>query len=83
MNRFSVGLGLALSIVGAMTAALAGQEGRAKAVARSAPFDPVAAIVMTPHGPGYAYNRYSGQVYHSCVIDLGYGRTRPCDGGNR
>jgi hypothetical protein len=32
-------------------------------------------------GYGYAYNRFSGQRYQSCVFDEGYGRTRPCDAG--
>ncbi len=32
-------------------------------------------------GGGYAYNRFSGQRYQSCVFDEGYGRTRPCDAG--
>jgi hypothetical protein len=41
----------------------------------------VAPVVRTPRAPYYAYNRYSGQVYGSCVIDLGYGRTQPCDAG--
>jgi hypothetical protein len=31
----------------------------------------------------YAYNRFSGQHYYSCVEDLGYGRVRPCDAGRR
>jgi hypothetical protein len=31
----------------------------------------------------YAYNRFSGQRYFSCVEDLGYGRVRPCDAGRR
>ena len=31
----------------------------------------------------YAYNRFSGQRYSSCVEDLGYGRVRPCDAGRR
>jgi hypothetical protein len=34
-------------------------------------------------GRGYGYNRYSGQVYQSCMEDLGYGRVRPCDAGGR
>jgi hypothetical protein len=34
-------------------------------------------------GYGYAYNRFSGQRYQSCVEDLGYGRVRPCDAGRR
>ena len=29
-------------------------------------------------GPGHGYNRVSNQPNASCVIDLGYGRTRPC-----
>jgi hypothetical protein len=33
-------------------------------------------------GRGYGYNRFSGQVYQSCVEDLGYGRVRPCDAGS-
>jgi hypothetical protein len=45
--------------------------------------DNVAPVVRTPNGPYYAYNRYSGQVYGSCVLDLGYGRTQPCDAGGR
>jgi hypothetical protein len=32
-------------------------------------------------GYGYAYNRFSGQRYQTCVFDEGYGRTRPCDAG--
>ena len=32
-------------------------------------------------GYGYAYNRYSGQRYQTCVFDEGYGRVRPCDAG--
>jgi hypothetical protein len=34
-------------------------------------------------GRGFGYNRFSGQVYQSCVEDLGYGRVRPCDSGGR
>jgi hypothetical protein len=34
-------------------------------------------------GRYYAYNRFSGQRYGSCVEDLGYGRVRPCDAGQR
>jgi hypothetical protein len=34
-------------------------------------------------GVYYAYNRFSGQRYFSCVEDLGYGRVRPCDAGRR
>jgi hypothetical protein len=34
-------------------------------------------------GRGYGYNRFSGQVYQSCMEDLGYGRVRPCDAGGR
>lgn len=34
-------------------------------------------------GYGYAYNRFSGQRYMSCVFDEGYGRVRPCDAGSR
>jgi hypothetical protein len=34
-------------------------------------------------GRYYAYNRFSGQRYSSCVEDLGYGRVRPCDAGRR
>jgi hypothetical protein len=34
-------------------------------------------------GQYYAYNRFSGQRYYSCVEDLGYGRVRPCDAGRR
>lgn len=34
-------------------------------------------------GYGYAYNRFSGQRYFSCMIDEGYGRVRPCDAGGR
>lgn len=30
---------------------------------------------------GYAYNRFSGQRYQTCVFDEGYGRVRPCDAG--
>jgi hypothetical protein len=47
--------------------------------------DNVGSIVRTPGAPYYAYNRWSGQYHRSCVIDLGYGRTQPCDagGGNR
>lgn len=41
----------------------------------------VAPVVRTPGRSYYAYNRYSGQIYGSCVIDLGYGRTQPCDAG--
>ena len=33
-------------------------------------------------GRGYGYNRFSGQVYQSCMEDLGYGRVRPCDAGS-
>lgn len=34
------------------------------------------------YGPGgYAYNRFSGQRYQTCVFDEGYGRVRPCDAG--
>jgi hypothetical protein len=33
-------------------------------------------------GRGHSYNRFSGQVYQSCVEDLGYGRVRPCDAGS-
>jgi hypothetical protein len=33
-------------------------------------------------GYGYAYNRFSGQRYMSCVTDEGYGRVRPCDAGD-
>jgi hypothetical protein len=33
-------------------------------------------------GRGHGYNRFSGQVYQSCVEDLGYGRVRPCDAGS-
>ena len=29
-------------------------------------------------GYGYAYNRFSGQRYFSCVTDEGYGRVRSC-----
>jgi hypothetical protein len=32
---------------------------------------------------GYAYNRVTGQRYHSCVIDEGYGRVTSCDAGGR
>jgi hypothetical protein len=31
---------------------------------------------------GNSYNRFSGQVYQSCMEDLGYGRVRPCDAGS-
>lgn len=34
-------------------------------------------------GHYYAYNRFSGQRYRSCVEDLGYGRVGPCDAGRR
>jgi hypothetical protein len=34
-------------------------------------------------GHYYAYNRFSGQQYYSCMLDLGYGRVRPCDAGSR
>jgi hypothetical protein len=34
-------------------------------------------------GRYYAYNRFSGQHYYSCMLDLGYGRVRPCDAGSR
>jgi hypothetical protein len=34
-------------------------------------------------GGYYAYNRFCGQRYYSCVEDLGYGRVRPCDAGRR
>jgi hypothetical protein len=34
-------------------------------------------------GRGYAFNRFSGQVYYTCMEDLGYGRVRPCDAGRR
>lgn len=34
-------------------------------------------------GRGYAFNKFSGQVYYSCMLDLGYGRVRPCDAGSR
>jgi hypothetical protein len=43
--------------------------------------DNVGSIVRTPGAPYYAYNRWSGQYHRSCVIDLGYGRTQPCDAG--
>lgn len=32
-------------------------------------------------GYGYGYNRFSGQRYMSCMVDLGYGRVEPCDAG--
>lgn len=32
-------------------------------------------------GIGYGFNRFGGQRYYSCVLDEGYGRTRPCDAG--
>jgi hypothetical protein len=31
---------------------------------------------------GRTINRFTGQVYHSCVFDEGYGRVRPCDAGS-
>ena len=34
-------------------------------------------------GRGYAYNRFSGQRYYSCVIDEGYGRVTYCDASGR
>jgi hypothetical protein len=34
-------------------------------------------------GRSYAHNRFSGQRYRSCVEDLGYGRVRSCDAGQR
>lgn len=34
------------------------------------------------NGSPYGYNRYSGQQNYECKIDLGYGRTAPCDAGN-
>jgi hypothetical protein len=34
-------------------------------------------------GGRYGYNRVSGRPFHKCMEDLGYGRTEPCDGGNR
>ena len=33
-------------------------------------------------GRGHGYNRFGGQVYQSCMEDLGYGRVRPCDAGS-
>lgn len=35
------------------------------------------------YGPSYAYSPYAyyGYAPGACVIDEGYGRTRPCDGG--
>ncbi len=34
------------------------------------------------NGSPYGYNRYSGRQNYECKIDLGYGRTAPCDAGN-
>jgi hypothetical protein len=33
-------------------------------------------------GRGLGYNRFSGQVYQSCMEDLSYGRVRTCDAGS-
>ena len=30
---------------------------------------------------GRTFNRFTGQVYYSCMLDEGYGRVRPCDAG--
>jgi hypothetical protein len=30
---------------------------------------------------GRTINRFSGQVYQTCMLDEGYGRVRPCDAG--
>ncbi|HEY0439886.1 MAG TPA: hypothetical protein VGD36_07400 [Xanthobacteraceae bacterium] len=41
--------------------------------------DTVGSLGYTPDG--YAYNRFSGQRYQTCMLDEGYGRVRPCDAG--
>lgn len=33
------------------------------------------------NGTPYGYNRWSGRQNFECQIDLGYGRTAPCDAG--
>lgn len=30
---------------------------------------------------GRTINRFTGQVYYTCMLDEGYGRVRPCDAG--
>jgi hypothetical protein len=84
-NRGIVG-DAAGAVVGAATAPLWGFGGEPyydDRQAYSGPGYEVAPVVRTPHAPYYAFNRYSGQTYGSCVIDLGYGRTQPCDAGGR
>jgi hypothetical protein len=34
-------------------------------------------------GHGYGHNRFTGERYHKCMEDLGYGRAEPCDAGGR
>jgi hypothetical protein len=44
--------------------------------------DTVGSIYNSGHG--YGRNRVTGRRLHKCTMDLGYGRTEPCDrGGNR
>jgi hypothetical protein len=43
--------------------------------------DTVGSIHARAHS--YGRNRFTGQRYHKCTMDLGYGRTEPCDGGHR
>lgn len=44
------------------------------------PYDTVGSVGY--NGTPYGYNRWSGQQYNECVIDLGYGRVQACGGGN-
>ncbi len=34
-------------------------------------------------GSPYGYNRFSGERYHECMMDEGYGRARPCSSAGR
>ena len=47
-------------------------------VSRGATGDVGQDTVGSTGGSGYGYNRLSNQPNASCVLDLGYGRTRPC-----
>ncbi len=45
------------------------------------PYDTVGSVGY--NGTPYGYNRFSGQQYNECVIDLGYGRVQACGGNVR
>lgn len=79
-SRPAVATGVAGAVVGAATTPLWMMDGAFDS-APDARGQFVAPVINTPRGPYYAYSRYSGQVYSSCVIDEGYGRTRSCDAG--